>query len=380
MEKALVNSTRKSNIELLRILAIIFIIAHHLAVHGFHMIHPEIYASYSRFDKLFIDLLMPGGLVGVGIFFIITGYFKINNNKISLSKVILEALFYGLIVLIIYSITLAFTDFYKHDSIYSYFKNIFTSMINPATTDVWWFLSSYIFLILLSPLINKLFNKLNLKGYLVLTILYFLLIYSLDLVIGSRYITITKGIAFYLIGGFIARFITVESNRNLKRWISLFVFIISWCLLAYLYYFFYNHVYITESKNLIDFYNDLILFALNTILAPLAATSIFIFMLTFDFKSKAINFISKTTFGIYLLHDAVITRELIWKKVITTEIMEAMNLQLYSLILIASIFLIGFLVDTLRILFVEKHMINLYENIKNKFKEKYYNDDINQAE
>ena len=60
--------------------------------------------------------------------------------------------------------------------------------------------------------------------------------------------------------------------------------------------------------------------------------------------------------------------------------MEAMNLQLYSLILIASIFLIGFLVDSLRILFVEKHMINLYDNIKNKFKEKYYNDDINQAE
>lgn len=375
MEKEIVKVERKSNIELLRIFAIIFIVCHHLAVHGFHVMNPDIYNSYSTFDKMFIDLLMPGGLVGVGIFFIITGYFKINNNKISLSKVILEAVFYGLIVLIIYSITLAFTDFYNHDSIYSYLKNIFTSMINPATTDVWWFLSSYIFLILLSPLINKLFNKLNLKGYLILTILYFLLIYSLDLVIGSRYITITKGIAFYLIGGFIARFITVESNRNLKRWISLFVFIISWCLLAYLYYFFYNHIYITESKNLIDFYNDLILFALNTILAPLAATSIFIFMLTFDFKSKAINFISKTTFGIYLLHDAVITRELIWKKVITDEIMEVMNLQLYSLILIASIFLIGFLVDTLRILFVEKHMINLYENIKNKFKEKYYNDD-----
>ncbi len=375
MEKEIVKVERKSNIELLRIFAIIFIVCHHFAVHGFHVMNPDIYNSYSTFDKMFIECLMPGGLVGVAIFFIITGYFKINNNKISLSKIILEAVFYGLLILVIYFISLAFSNPYPDKSAYDIFKNIFTNIINPATTDVWWFLSSYIFVILLSPIINKIFSKLNMSGYLILTIIFLLFVYSLDLIIGSRYITITKGIIFYLIGGFISKFVKLDKYKTPIRIISLITFICSWGMHSYIYYFFYNTVISYESKSLVDLYNDAILLTLNTIFTPFAATSIFIFMLTFDFKNKVINFISKTTFGIYLLHDSIITRELIWKHLITKEIMETMNLELYTLLIITSILLIGFMVEVIRIKFVENKMIIAYNFIVNKFKEKHYIED-----
>ena len=87
-------SNRKSNIELLRIIAIIMIIAHHYCLYG----------GWSKVSGLSInnailDFLVIGGKIGVAIFVLISGYFGINSEfKIKkLINTVLQVLFYSIL-------------------------------------------------------------------------------------------------------------------------------------------------------------------------------------------------------------------------------------------------------------------------------------------
>ena len=76
--------SRNSNIELLRIIAMIMIIAHHFSVHG------EFYYGAERVTvtRLWVQFLAMGGKIGVNIFILISGYFLICASDIKTSKVI----------------------------------------------------------------------------------------------------------------------------------------------------------------------------------------------------------------------------------------------------------------------------------------------------
>ncbi|MBQ7641317.1 MAG: acyltransferase family protein [Acholeplasmatales bacterium] len=372
------SNNRKSNIELLRIIAIIFIIAHHLAVHGFHLLHPDIYNNLDNGSKVFIELLMPGGAIGVSIFFIICGYFKINKDKISLKKVLLEAIFYGLLIVLLFVILKLCNVEYPKEPAISNAKQLLTAIFNPVTSNAWWFLTSYIFLILLSPVINIVFSKVDLKGYIILFLMIYLLIFTIDLIMESKYFSITRGILFYLIGGFIFRFFNTSNKLIIKRIISIILFITSWVFISYLSYNFYNKSIVFDSKNIEILYRDLMNYLENGILVVIAATSIFIFFISFNFNNKIINLLAKTTFGIYLLHDNYIIRNILWNLLITNNNINIMPLIVYSFISIISIFVICMIIDLIRILLVEDKYIKLTDRIINSFKNKHYKKEENE--
>ena len=75
---------RQSNIELLRIIAMIMIVAHHFSVHGGFSF------STITVNSLWIQFMQNGGKIGVDVFVLISGYFLISPyvNKLlySLSK------------------------------------------------------------------------------------------------------------------------------------------------------------------------------------------------------------------------------------------------------------------------------------------------------
>ena len=69
---------RQSNIELLRILAMLFIIAYHFVYHG-DVYYPHV--DISGFNRIFTTFLRPFGKMGVNIFVMISGYFLIASQK-----------------------------------------------------------------------------------------------------------------------------------------------------------------------------------------------------------------------------------------------------------------------------------------------------------
>lgn len=93
-------TVRNSNFELLRILAMIMIVAHHFAVHSALDVSTMSYAN-----NLWISFLRNGGKLGVNIFIMISGYFLISSKKYKSSNILklyLKMLIYGLILFLVY--------------------------------------------------------------------------------------------------------------------------------------------------------------------------------------------------------------------------------------------------------------------------------------
>lgn len=99
-------SVRRSNIEFLRIVAMLMILAHHYFMHGIiHFSQPDAYIIWRGgvpFNKVISTLAMPGGKVGVAVFYIISGYFLYQKDRVSLKKLFSTSFFYGFITVILF--------------------------------------------------------------------------------------------------------------------------------------------------------------------------------------------------------------------------------------------------------------------------------------
>jgi peptidoglycan/LPS O-acetylase OafA/YrhL len=67
---------RNSSIELLRIIVMVMIVFSHFAVHGGFTSS----ATVITFPRLWFNLMVMGGKLGVDVFVIISGYFLIDND------------------------------------------------------------------------------------------------------------------------------------------------------------------------------------------------------------------------------------------------------------------------------------------------------------
>lgn len=92
---------RNTNIEILRIVAMLFIVGSHLAIYGiFENPSAEMYVIWDQgtlLNKICTCLLVPGGDIGVGVFFLISGFYLSKKREIVvLDKIIFEVIFYGI--------------------------------------------------------------------------------------------------------------------------------------------------------------------------------------------------------------------------------------------------------------------------------------------
>ena len=80
-------TARQSGFELVRIIAMFLIVANHLANHGiFKVTSEDIYALWpemSPFNQAAGALISCGGRIGVAVFFMLTGYFMVERDKLS---------------------------------------------------------------------------------------------------------------------------------------------------------------------------------------------------------------------------------------------------------------------------------------------------------
>ena len=113
----------------------------------------------SYFDLIGIRLYNPFGQVGVYLFVLITGFFLGDRNlniTYGVKKAVqiwMEVIFYTVVIACI-------CIFLK--SYYLSFKGLLRVFF-PFTFGAYWFVTAYIFLMLLSPFINKLIQNLDKK-------------------------------------------------------------------------------------------------------------------------------------------------------------------------------------------------------------------------
>ena len=351
---------RQSNFELLRIIAMIMIVASHW---GWGMYGVNAQGSDNIY---FYNMFRSFGQVGVDIFIFISGYFLV-NSKFKISSVIrlsLEVIFYALVLLFFNMI------FDLNTSVVYTFSTFFKAVFF-LFGGGYWFINTYILFYLIHPFLNLLISKITQSQLLLL--LCFLL--SITIIFPTLYPSFfcSSGTACNLLIFITIYFFSAYIRLYPESFENIFV-ILGGLILSGSIYFCSVLVPIDYNMSSYNFQSkhNVCLFTF----------SLFIFLLFRKIKLgeiKIINLISSTTFGVYLLHDNLIVRKTIWNDIFKIdELYRTDKFVSVSLLSVAVVFLCCSLIDLIRTYLFErplfrlldKPLVKLYKRVDSLFPER----------
>lgn len=344
---------RQSNFELLRILAMLMIVASHYASHGIEkvLVEGEAYVQWAAggaFQRAFTALMNPGGEVGVALLFMITGYFQIKKDKVSWKKLVLTVLFYSLFAMLLcLGLLLAGggVPYMSGQNILTFFLR---SLFMPLTSTAWWFVAVYVFLMLLSPVFNRFLLKLNRKGFLVFLLVFWGVWYGLAGVIGTSFFELQKALFFYGIGAFIRIYRDDAAPAPLRCGI---LALLAWVGTAFCFLQLGKLSTAGGSPTYAELLTRGWSAASSMLMVPLCAVCAFMLFKGFAVSySGRVNRLASTTFGIYLIHDSLIGRPFLWYSLIQPAERQYPSplFALWALLTILAVFAVCALIDLLR--------------------------------
>ncbi|HEM6556621.1 TPA: acyltransferase [Streptococcus suis] len=300
-DKAIKNngSERQSNIELLRIVSMLMIVSHHFSVHGgFEFTAQDI--TLNRFWLLFLAMW---GKIGVNLFIFISGYFLSANNKLNLNKILKTWL-----QVFSYSVSILIVVYFIEGSKLSIKEGV--AFLFPITFSLWWFASSYLFLLLFSPFINRLIFQLTKIEHrnIILVLGVFWSIWTTLTNTNMQSNSLLWFIYLYIIAAYIRTYqqdilqygkkiVTASMLMLALTYMSGIVLVIAGLWIP---------LFVTRAYYL---------FRGQSILILIASVLIFLCFLRLNMKSiKWINIIATSSFGIYLIHDCIFIRMYLWQK------------------------------------------------------------------
>lgn len=265
---------RNTNIEALRLFLMFSIVMVHLLTR--QILFSEVNNLY------YVDLFFTSFvIVSVNVFVFISGYYGIYFNLRSLVKLIIQALFYS-VSLYIFSILFLGDKF----SIWEFIKMLF-----PFSSTVWWFMSAYIGLYAISPILNIAFDKLSKKKmkWILVSFLY-LNCFSCFLyhnnVLGADGYTFFSFVVLYCL----ARYLNIY-KVSIKYPILIYF---TSCILIFIINFIVSHFSKALIYTVISYNNPLII---------LGAVALFYSVLKFRPSYNAtINKIAGYSLAVYLIH------------------------------------------------------------------------------
>lgn len=288
---------RESKLELLRIIAMIMIVAYHYALHGSNFFTLEF-----NTNKLILDLFIVSGKIGVNLFIMISSYYLLSTkfNLKKIVKLIIKVKIYGFIFLVIFL-------YLDKVSIINIIRSIF-----PIIYSLYWFISAYLIFYLVSPILNILLINLEknfIKKIIIISVLIFS-IFSHLFKASLFYSSIIWFFILYIIVYYIKNYIKIEviSMKKLKIFSIIFFSCIYFSILIFEFL----------GKYIVIFKNNTIYFTSeNSILVLLFSISFFLIFLKMNsIKNKFINYIASATLGIYLIHDNRLVRFFLYYKIL----------------------------------------------------------------
>jgi len=294
-------SVRNSNLELLRIISLVLIIANHYLIHG--AINPsELPFSIQKVVTLF---LAGGGKLGVCIFVLISGYFSAKSD-FNLKRTVAT-----IIKVWAFSVVLFFIFHFLITPDYHLTAKTLLKIFFPNTFAQWWFVTTYLALTLISPFLNKAIHALNQKQHRNLIIL-FVVIWCIIPTFTTASFEISALAWFVTLYITAAYFSVYQPKIKMKSHVVLCVF---WTFVIFASIFLFE--YIGERYSIPVLKNNSIMMThynrLPTFMLSMELFLVFAYMKARH--SKFINITASTTFGIYLLHENIFSREYLWKNI-----------------------------------------------------------------
>lgn len=320
---------RKSNFELLRLIAMFLVVLHHFCVHGIILYWKTIPLYINHFNIQACEFLSIGGSIANNIFIIITGYFTINSSfKFKkVLKLYLQTLFYSLSIFFIFAII-------SGQNLLLYCKHPLC-LVN---LNSYWFIANYLCLYLLSPFINIVVKKISEKMNLSLLITMCLAWSIIPTLTNIKlYYSILGWFIFlYILGAYIKLY-PKKIYDNLKFNISSLVLMISLSVLLLINY---NHFFISK---MVPSLRDIVP---NTLPILIMALNIFLIFKNIDIKSAFINSMAKSVFAVYLIHDNELVRPFLWQGLLhVTTYMNSNFFILWALLISFCVFITCIVID-----------------------------------
>lgn len=338
--RLIMSKKRNSSFELLRIICMFLIIAYHYAGHGG-------YGTFSlnnlSASVVYIQILSLFGRLSCSIFAMITGFYMVdrvdNKHYRKIIPIAAQLIFYSVLILAVV---------YVYDSSLIGLKEIIKSLFSVIWGN--WYVVNYMIFFLLIPAINQMVNNLSRKNF---TILVVVLIFVWSIIPTFTKAWASSGVDFfivtYLLGAYIKR--CVYGKVNYKN---------IWNLILGLFF----GALLILSTLVIDLvakcFNSELIFSYatyfkeyKTVIALPCAVFIFMFFSRISFESNIINYISKSTLGIYLIHENFLLRVIIWERIFPN-VEYVNNPYLHSVVKIIAVFVVCLIVDIIRRETIEK--------------------------
>ena len=292
---------RESNFEVLRTVAMFFIVVYHCLTHGVGWKYGFTMSSPTSFaNLLFSDFLLVFSSIAVNLYVMISGYFLVDLD-FKLSRVVrtwTNALFYSCIITVLF-MAFQLVPF----NITTLGKSFF-----PISTDAYWFVTQYIGLLILSPFLSLIARQISYHHYLFLLIGGAFICLSIipDFPMGKRYYvahgnSIWSFAYLFLVAGFIKHHVKRQSTTKILAMVVFVTILLFAC-----------EVFGGYQQGMLH------LFWLNYNSLPFIL-SVLVFMLV---RQMAVpenwfwNLLVKAapyTFGVYLIHDHLLVRDWLWK-------------------------------------------------------------------
>ena len=280
-------NNRESNIELLRIIVMLFILMHHLIVHA---LCPSVMSGVCGLSVEYVTYSIMEGFfyVGVDVFILISGYFGIRLRARRIWSLYLQLAFYCIIAYL-FGVAVGSATFVPHTLIT---KSLF--IFSHASS--WWFVICYIMLMFLSPFLNYGMKMMTKKQFLFsLLCMTFLQVYLGWFWQKPAYDTsgysLLNFIYIYLIGGYLHRFVS-DSNSKLRSILVLLLYAL--CALFF------------GGCNILRLFIDATfgnLWAYNNPVTIIGAIGLFLYVRSCKFNSNIVNILGGGVFAVYLLTD-----------------------------------------------------------------------------
>jgi len=292
---------RNSSIELLKIIAIVIIILCHAVpcsgvVTNVYYFNPT-HATTNISEFILIIFRYLGGIGNI-LFFICSSYFLLNSKKVKKEK-ILKIIINSFIISILF--LLLYTLYYGDLSFPILIKQFF-----PITFNNTWFITCYLLLYIIHPLLNIIIDNINKKQHFTIISIMFVLYSCINFMLKNNfyYNELICFIYVYFIVAYIKKYARhIETNKKLN---TILVFLSLFCLMML--------IMVTNILGLkYTIFSDKLLHWAGicnpfTIMFGLSLFDIFI---NINFYNKLVNFLSQQTLLIYLIHENYLFRTFI---------------------------------------------------------------------
>lgn len=330
--------SRNSNLEILRIISIVMIVMHHYAIYSGFEFENTITAN-----RVIVNFFQMFGKVGVCLFIIISGYFY-DKSKFKLKKLVKL-----LLQIFIYAIIGLGIGIIIHSEKVSLLNAV--KSILPTTFGLYWFASCYVLIYIFTPLFKKIIDNISKKDFKILLTL-MIIIWGIIAFVPKTKTFFNEFIwliAIYFIGAYIKKYnCNIFKSNKARVFVTILVVIIMNIIMLVLEML---SIKISILSKKVYYFNDT-----NSPFVLILTVLIFNIFKNLNIKNNnIINKVASTMFGIYLIHENVFLRDIIWKQLIQgSKYINSPMLILNAVFGVISVLLFAMLIDFI----IEKIIIN----------------------